>query len=315
MNQLSLLIELNENKIKDKIKDGECILIMSKMFGVVNKPIFDSNVFKVGEPIYITDYKLCVEYSAIIVSISPMSLEVLYYDNKTDKAVFSRVDIDKFVNGEFEIEGLVKLNLKESYEIKNSILKDNKVVDVDLNGMSIEEFTSKDSECGANDVNHISDVVNSINNVSTNIDSIDENIHSNVVDNCDDNDSVVGDNSVDNPSIYSASNNNIDNGDDTNNYSSVDHSIKSNWSLSPSVSVRGIKDEEDCLDDLEKERDILEKERNLELAGREESGNLDLVERERDLASVNESIKSVTEVGSKKDSFSKFIPKSFKKNK
>lgn len=294
---------------------------MSKMFGVVNKPIFDSNVFKVGEPIYITDYKLCVEYSAIIVSISPMSLEVLYYDNKTDKAVFSRVDIDKFVNGEFEIEGLVKLNLKESYEIKNSILKDNKVVDVDLNGMSIEEFISKDSdpsnysECSANDVNHISDVVNSINNVSANIDNIDDNVHSTVVGNYDDNDSVDSDNSVDNPSIYSASNNNIDNGDDTNNYNSVNHSINSNWSLSPSVSVRGIKNEEDCLDDLEKERDLLEKERNLALAGREELENLDLAERERGLALANETIESVTEVGGKKDSFSKFIPKSFKKNK
>ena len=115
---------------------------MSNVFGIVNKPIFDSNVFKVGSPINIVDYNLEEEYNALIVSVSPMDLEVCWFNANENKVKFVMIGVDDFVNGTYDISGLVKMSLKESYDLMNSSAKIDEAIS------SVEDANPSNEELG-----------------------------------------------------------------------------------------------------------------------------------------------------------------------
>lgn len=115
---------------------------MSNVFGIVNKPMFDANVFKVGSPLNVVDYNLEEEYNALIVSISPMALEVCWFDANENKVKFVMIGVDEFVDGSYEINRLVKMSLKESYDLMSSSAK----IDEAISSCSKELASSDDSE-------------------------------------------------------------------------------------------------------------------------------------------------------------------------
>lgn len=81
---------------------------MNNIFGVIVKPIFDENIFKVGGPVVVTDYQNNLEFSAIIAMTSPVFVEVLYYDKEINNGKFMKIHIDSFINGSFGLHPLVK---------------------------------------------------------------------------------------------------------------------------------------------------------------------------------------------------------------
>ena len=118
---------------------------MSTIFGVVNKPLFDVDLFKSGQPIHVIDYVTGSEYSSIIVKVNPMYLDILSYDKPSDKAVFSSITVDQFIEGLYEIKALVTVDLEEANKEKVEYSTEDLEVPEKLEDVESFSLTESDS--------------------------------------------------------------------------------------------------------------------------------------------------------------------------
>ncbi|NOW84305.1 hypothetical protein B0H39_002186 [Clostridium beijerinckii] len=81
---------------------------MDNLIGIVNKPQFDTNVFRVGEAFRMTGNSKGYNFDrdCLILKSTPLSLEVAYVDNEYDIATFT-IGIAEAVTGR------IRLTLKE----------------------------------------------------------------------------------------------------------------------------------------------------------------------------------------------------------
>lgn len=80
---------------------------MSDIKGIVNKPQFDKEVFKVGEAIKVNNK--CYPYikaNAIITYSSPLEITATYYSEIDDECVEFNIGINDVVDGSYEIKFL-----------------------------------------------------------------------------------------------------------------------------------------------------------------------------------------------------------------